>query len=147
MQKFHNLIRGCINSIEILNIFHFESGSKPTPTPEPPPTPGDEVTDVYQAEDADWLNGRVETRYSGYTGTGYVKTENAQGTWIEFTVNMPVAATVRFTVFYLNRSSATRPADLSVNDLFTGSLPGLCSFFQGRNFFSKLDLFFTPHFL
>lgn len=86
----------------------------PTPTPSPTPTPTPDIS-IYQAEDAYWDDGKVESEHTGYTGTGYVNTDNHQGIYIEWTVERSQAGTVDLDFYFANGSS-DRPMELKVNE-------------------------------
>ncbi|MCB0642079.1 MAG: carbohydrate-binding protein, partial [Phaeodactylibacter sp.] len=80
---------------------------------------------AYQAEDGSWSNAAVETEHSGYTGTGYVNTDNNAGEWVQVQANVASAGTYEVSIVYANGSS-DRPVDVSVNGTFASnvSLPG-----------------------
>jgi len=92
-----------VGLISILNC----CGETPTPTPAA-------VTLEIQAEDATWDDAVVESDHSGYTGSGYVNTENTSGVWIEWTIDVSNAANAVCVFRYANEGS-DRPMDLSVN--------------------------------
>lgn len=57
--------------------------------------------------------GLIENEHSGYTGDGYVNTENATGEGIDYSVNILTSGTYTFIFRYASTSS--RPADLIIN--------------------------------
>jgi fibronectin type 3 domain-containing protein len=57
--------------------------------------------------------GLIENEHSGYTGTGYVNTENATGEGVDYSVNILASGTYTFVFRYAGTSS--RPADLIIN--------------------------------
>lgn len=95
----------------------------PTPTPTPVPTPtgtGDVIELELQAEDAYFYKASVETRYSGYTGTGYVDTYNRIGPYIEWTINSPFSGTADVIFRYANRNS-NRYVEIMLNGYIVDS--------------------------
>lgn len=82
---------------------------EPTVVVVPPPT-------VYQAEDTVLSpNTVVETLNAGWTGTGYVNTPKATGTFVEWQVTIPTAGLYHLDFRFANGTTVNRPADLSVN--------------------------------
>jgi hypothetical protein len=81
----------------------------PTPTPE-----GGTTTYELQAEDESWSTGGVESDHSGYTGTGYVNTDNASGEWIEWSFDLSADSTAECEFRYACESD-TRSMDLSIS--------------------------------
>jgi hypothetical protein len=68
----------------------------------------------YEAENATRSGGSVDTDHTGYSGTGFVNTENAAGAWVQWTVNATAgAATLRFR--HANGTTTNRPATITVN--------------------------------
>jgi len=53
--------------------------------------------------------------HSGYSGEGYLNTDNTVGSWAEFTLNVPTAKNYRFVLRYANGSSVQRSSDVLVN--------------------------------
>jgi glucose/arabinose dehydrogenase len=78
----------------------------------------------YQAEDATISQGVVATNHTGYTGTGFVDYTNVSGSYVEFSVNAPVAGITYSLAFrYANgTTSDNRPMNLSVNGTVVTSL-------------------------
>ncbi|RKY05295.1 MAG: hypothetical protein DRP66_10695, partial [Planctomycetota bacterium] len=71
----------------------------------------------YQAEDGTWDSGSiVDTNHAGYTGTGFVDTGNAVGSWVEISVDAPYTGDYDITVRYAN-GNTDRPADVTVNSV------------------------------
>ena len=52
---------------------------------------------------------------AGYSGTGFVDTTNATGSFVEWTVTVPAAGTYTATVGYANGTTTDRPMDVAVN--------------------------------
>ncbi len=69
----------------------------------------------YQAEDATIFEGTVDTNHTGYTGTGFVNYANVVGSYVEWTVDTPVAATGTASFRYANGTTTNRPMDIAVN--------------------------------
>lgn len=88
-------------------------GCNPPPTPTPDPGTSDRIT-TFQAEDALTVSGAVESEYPGYTGSGYVNTDNAPGNYIEFTLTTTQADAYDLT-FYYALESGNRYASIQVN--------------------------------
>lgn len=68
-----------------------------------------------QFENAKWRQSVVESMHSGYSGEGYLNTDNTVGSWAEFTLNVPTAKNYRFVLRYANGSSVQRSSDVLVN--------------------------------
>ncbi len=95
------------------------NSTDPTPTPDPGTDPGTDpgqanVTTTFQAENAVVVSGAVETEHSGYTGSGYVNTDNAAGSYIEFSLTAPQADAYELT-FYYAAESGNRYGSIQVN--------------------------------
>ena len=84
-----------------------------TLTVSPAPTNGGSVQ-ILQAEDG-VFTGTVDSEYSGYTGTGYVNTENATGSYIEWEFGRQHAGTETLFVRYAHNKSDNRTASVTVN--------------------------------
>jgi hypothetical protein len=67
------------------------------------------------AEDAQITRGTVATRHAGFSGTGYVDTDEAAGPAVQWTVHAPYAATASLTIGYANGTMTNRPMDITVN--------------------------------
>ena len=61
------------------------------------------------------FNGWIDNKHAGYTGTGFVDTENAAGQYIEWTFEAPEAGTYDLQWRYANGASANRTATVSIN--------------------------------
>jgi hypothetical protein len=61
------------------------------------------------------IDGVIENEHSGYTGSGYSNTENANGNGINWSINILSSSTYTFTWRFANGSS-DRPARLFIND-------------------------------
>ncbi|MFF5209668.1 YbhB/YbcL family Raf kinase inhibitor-like protein [Streptosporangium sp. NPDC000396] len=69
----------------------------------------------YEAENATISQGAVESNHPGFSGTGFVNTDNAAGSYVEFTVNAATAGTAAVAIRYANGTTINRPADVAVN--------------------------------
>ncbi|MEV0235542.1 CBM35 domain-containing protein [Nonomuraea sp. NPDC050786] len=69
----------------------------------------------YEAENATISQGVVESNHAGFSGTGFVNSDNASGPYTEWTVNAPVAGTATLAIRYANGTTSARTADVSVN--------------------------------
>lgn len=72
-------------------------------------------TIVLQAEDATY-NGKTDTKHTGYTGSGFVDTENEVGAYIEFEFSIKDAGETDITVFYAHGKTDDRSASVTLND-------------------------------
>jgi uncharacterized repeat protein (TIGR02543 family) len=72
-------------------------------------------TNTYEMEDGYYESGVAdfENNNTGYSGSGYVNTVNALGTWTEITVYAPTNGIYRGELFYA--SNTDRPVNVSVN--------------------------------
>ncbi len=70
---------------------------------------------LYQAENATIVNGLVESNHAGFTGTGFVNSDNAVGAAVQFSVQMSAAANRNLLLRYANGSSSNRSATLTIN--------------------------------
>jgi hypothetical protein len=105
---------GEINIVDALLIAQYYVGlveSLPecgvTPTPEC-------VIYEKQAEDEAWSSGGVDTNHDGYTGTGFVNTDNNTGEWIEWTIEV-VDDCNATCVFRYASGGGARPMNLTIN--------------------------------
>jgi hypothetical protein len=86
----------------------------------------------YEAENGTYSAGStVDSNHAGFSGTGFVNTPNAAGSYVEWTVNAAQAANATINIAYANGQASgqtvDRPADVTVNgtDVKTGqSFPG-----------------------
>lgn len=81
-------------------------------------TPCDDTCtyEEYQAEDGNFSSGSIDSNHDGYTGTGFLNTDNAKGEWCEYTVNVSSAGTYNLRFRYGNGSDANRAMEVSVNE-------------------------------
>jgi alpha-galactosidase len=74
----------------------------------------------YEAENATF-QGTVDTNWSGYSGTGFVNTDNATGASVEFTVNAAQAGPATLVFDFANGTTANRPMNIFVNGVLAAS--------------------------
>lgn len=72
-------------------------------------------TSIYQAEDATLSNANKDTRYSGYTGDGYVDYDNKSGAYVEWEVNAAQSGVSGITIRYANGTSNNMSMNIGVN--------------------------------
>jgi hypothetical protein len=78
----------------------------------------------YEAENGTFSTGStVDSNHAGYSGSGFVNTPNAEGAYVEWTVNAAQAGTATLTFRYANGTAGDRPLDIAVNG--TTARPGL----------------------
>ncbi|MEV6415559.1 CBM35 domain-containing protein [Kribbella sp. NPDC051718] len=74
------------------------------------------TTTRYEAELASSTPGStVDKDHSGYSGTGFVNTPNAVGSYVEWTVAQPQAGAATLVFDHANGTTTDRPMDISVN--------------------------------
>ena len=82
----------------------------------------------YEAETSPaTCSGTIDSNNAGFSGTGFCNTPNAVGATAQFTVNAASAGTATLGIRYANGTTATRPADITVN----GSVAQSASAFGG----------------
>ncbi|WP_199621404.1 carbohydrate-binding protein [Paenibacillus alkalitolerans] len=74
-----------------------------------------EIPETNEAENAVLSGAVAANHYSGYTGTGYADYVNANGDYVEWTVNASAAGTYALTFRYANGGSGDRPLKITVN--------------------------------
>ena len=74
--------------------------------------------ELYQAEDQTWSQAVFEAIHSGFTGSGYVNTNNIAGSYIEFTVAVPSAGSYPIAIQYANGATGARLGDIAINGEF-----------------------------
>ncbi len=75
--------------------------------------PGGGTATRYEAENGKISQGAVESDHAGFTGAGFVNTDNAAGAYVEFTVRESGPRTLR--IRYANGTTADRPMRITVN--------------------------------
>jgi polygalacturonase len=88
------------------------SSTQTCATPPPP--------NRHEAEDATYSAGStVDSNHAGFSGTGFVNTPNAAGSYVEWTVNAAQAGNATVTIAYANGQASgqtvDRPTDVTVN--------------------------------
>jgi hypothetical protein len=69
----------------------------------------------HEAEGATIFHGVVESNHAGFTGTGFVNSDNEIGSYVEWTVSSESARTATALLRFANGTTANRPADITVN--------------------------------
>jgi hypothetical protein len=69
----------------------------------------------YEAESAVISGGVVESNHAGFSGTGFVNTDNAAGPYVEWTVNSAAGGAATLSIGYANGTTVNRPLDVTVN--------------------------------
>lgn len=87
---------------------------------EPVGTTSSALSQTLQAEDAVFSQAHLETQHAGYTGNGYVNTDNVAGSYVEWRVTVPAAIPATLGFRYA-LDSGTRNATLRVNGAVVGS--------------------------
>lgn len=64
----------------------------------------------------------VDSNWSGFSGTGFVNTTNAVGSFVQFTVNSATAGPATLTFDYANGTTSNRNVNVSVNGGSNGTL-------------------------
>ncbi len=90
------------------------SASLPVTTPSGPAR--------FEAEDADIVQGVVESNHAGFSGTGFVNYDNVAGSYVEWTVNAATAGPINVTIRYANGTTTNRP--MSINGAAAVDFPG-----------------------
>ncbi len=77
---------------------------------------------IYEAEDAFYSSGKVDTQHSGYTGDGFVDTENESGAFIEWKVNSLKAYNDTLAFRYALGKDEHRTMQVYVNETLTDTI-------------------------
>ncbi|WP_205418625.1 pectate lyase [Paraliobacillus sediminis] len=78
-----------------------------------------EVDDIYEAEDAALEPDTViiDNKHIGFTGTGFIDyNPNTPGSWVEWTVDLPIEGDYYLDFRYAHGGTDSRPAEIVVND-------------------------------
>ncbi len=75
----------------------------------------------FQAEDAAITMGVVESNHLGFTGTGFVNTDNVVGSGVTWTVNAATAGAATASIRFANGSTVNRPMQVVVNGTVVAS--------------------------
>jgi hypothetical protein len=81
-----------------------------------PPATNTGPFQILQAEDAAFT-GKTDTSHSGYTGTGFVDSDNATGAYIEWELGRQSAGTETVVFRYAHGKTDNRSASLAVNGI------------------------------
>ena len=65
------------------------------------------------------LNGTIDNNHTGFTGSGFLNTDNVTGAGISWSVNIPLTGT--YTLKWRYASISSRPANLKVNETTVAS--------------------------
>ena len=68
-----------------------------------------------EAENATISQGVVESNHAGFSGTGFVNSDNVAGAYVEFACPLPSAAQRTLTFRYANGTTTNRPFSVTVN--------------------------------
>ncbi|HUR08940.1 MAG TPA: CBM35 domain-containing protein [Nonomuraea sp.] len=74
-----------------------------------------------EAENATISQGVVESDHAGFSGTGFVNTDNAAGCYVQWTHNASAAGPATLTIRYANGTTIDRPMDVTVNGVVIAS--------------------------
>jgi hypothetical protein len=66
--------------------------------------------------------GTVESDHPGFTGTGFVDTDNVAGSFVQWTVNASRTGQADVIFRFANGSNQNRPMDITVNGILAVSL-------------------------
>src|SRR6476469_1610101 len=72
------------------------------------------ATTVYQAEGAVVSQGVVESNHAGFTGSGFVNTDNVAGSSVQWSVSVPAGST-QLVFRFANGTTASRPMTVAVD--------------------------------
>lgn len=103
-----------INMILITTAALFFTACDQTGIPiDPGSTPAGIIT--LQAEDAYFNDGVVESEYTGYSGSGYVNTENDADTYLEWMIMASAGGSAQCRITYANGGETSRNMAIEVN--------------------------------
>ena len=74
-----------------------------------------------EAENATISQGVVESNHAGFSGTGFVNSDNAAGCFVQWTHNASAAGPATLTIRYANGTTIDRPMDVTVNGVVVAS--------------------------
>src|SRR5699024_10708706 len=76
-----------------------------------------EYDEIFEAEDAYFEEGVIiDNKHAGFTGSGFIDfSPNQPGTWIEWTVDIPVEGEYSLDFRYASGGTDLRPAEIKVN--------------------------------
>lgn len=70
---------------------------------------------VIEAEDTFFSSGIIESQYPGFSGTGYVNTDNLLSTYIEWTIRTESSGQMEFSFTFANGTSEARGMELIIS--------------------------------
>ena len=73
------------------------------------------ATTVYQAESAVVSQGVVESNHAGYTGSGFVNTDNVTGSSVRWSVSVATAGSTQLVFRFANGTTTARPMTVAVD--------------------------------
>jgi hypothetical protein len=79
------------------------------------PGAGTAATTVYQAESGVIAQGVVESNHSGFTGSGFVNTDNVTGSSVQWSVSVAAAGSTQLVLRYANGTTTARPMTVAVD--------------------------------
>ncbi|GAB2565579.1 pectate lyase [Gracilibacillus alcaliphilus] len=77
-----------------------------------------EIDDIYEAEEADFDEQMViiDNQHAGYTGSGFIDFEpNQPGSWVDWTIDVPVAGEYTLAFRYAHGGTDQRPAEIKID--------------------------------
>src|SRR6266508_589106 len=77
--------------------------------------PAEAATTRYEAENATTSQGVVESNHLGFSGTGFVNTDNVVGSSVTWNVNADTAGNATLAFRFANGTTTSRPMDIAVN--------------------------------
>jgi hypothetical protein len=69
----------------------------------------------YEGENATIFHGVVESNHAGFSGAGFVNSDNETGSYVEWSVTATTAGPASITLRYANGTATDRPMDIAVN--------------------------------
>jgi glucose/arabinose dehydrogenase len=75
----------------------------------------------YEGENATIFQGVVESNHAGFSGTGFVNSDNSSGSYVEWSVTAPNAGTATLGLRYANGTTVDRPMTITVNGVAVAS--------------------------
>ncbi|MBP1915887.1 hypothetical protein J2Z23_002869 [Lederbergia galactosidilyticus] len=78
-----------------------------------------EVDEIYEAEEAKLEEGTViiDDKHAGFNGTGFIDFKpNQPGSWIEWTIDIPIEGEYSLDFRYAHGGTDKRPAEIKIND-------------------------------
>ncbi|ETK37514.1 glycosyl hydrolase family 28 protein [Microbispora sp. ATCC PTA-5024] len=98
-----------VNYVDNLVLAGVTVNGKDISTAQPPPATR------YEAENAAISQGAAESNHAGFSGTGFVNTDNVAGAYVQFTVGAAAAGSRTLRIRYSNGTPGDRPMAIAVN--------------------------------